>query len=106
MEIVYSREYLQDLPAKYRADHVANIINTHVNQILSAARNGSTSYVFRSFTHDPNSGLKYSIIPTPDELVAMFKAKFPHCHVEYTEIWEEVRLGVKEQRRMIKIDWS
>jgi len=102
----FSREDLQTLPAKHRAELVAAIINNHVHQILATAKTGSTSYVFRNFTHEHNTGMRHPIVPTPDELVAAFKAKFPGCSVDYTEAWEEVRPGVKEQRRAIYIDWS
>jgi hypothetical protein len=106
MNQTFSRADLQTLPAKHRAEMVANIVNNQVHEILSLARNGSTSYLFKSFTHDRNSGVKYQFTPTTEELVEGFKTKFPGCSVEYTETWEEVRPGVKEQRRGIKIDWS
>ena len=102
----FPRSYLQNLRAKRRAENVANIINNHVQQIFSMAITRSTSYVFRSFTHHSHSGAPYGFDPTPDELVDAFKTKFPGCSVDYTEAWEEVRPGVKEQRRSIKIDWS
>ncbi len=102
----FSRTDLQNLPAKHRAEIVANIVNNQVHEILALARNGSTSYLFKSFTHDRNTGLKYQNTPTTEELVEGFKTKFPGCTVEYTETWEEVRPGVREQRRGIKIDWS
>jgi hypothetical protein len=102
----FSREDLQTLPAKHRAELVAAIINNHVHQILATAKTGSTFYMFRNFTHEHNTGLRYQIVPTSDELVEAFKTKFPGCSVDYTEAWEEVRPGVKEQRRSIKIDWS
>jgi hypothetical protein len=45
-------------------------------------------------------------IPTDEDLVEGFKATFPDCRVEYTEMWEDVRAGVREQKKGILVDWS
>ena len=101
----FSRAELQSLPAKHRAEMATNIVNQHINEILTTAKSGGTSYLFKSFSHAHNTGLK-QFPSTTDELVEAFKNKFPGCNVEYMETWEEVRTGVKEQKRVIKIDWS
>ena len=103
-----TREYLLSLPDKIRWEAIAQAIQTLSPQVTHAASCGKT-YTLIPIPTYCNSGVKSyppQYIPTVTDLVQGFKLKFPDCHVEYTETWEDVRPGVKEQKKGIKIDWS
>jgi len=103
-----TREYLQSLPDKRRWEAIASAIQTLSSQVTQAASSGKTSSLVpipvycNSFVKSHPS----QYIPNVYDLVEGFKLKFPDCHVEYTETWEEVRPGVKEQKKGILVDWS
>ncbi len=109
--ITYSRDYLRDLPAKRRRDAITNAVNHLQGQVIEAATYGKAFYVV-DLTHYEkmrNGGAcqhPSMYIPTNDDLIEGFANRFPDCRVEYTEIWEDVRPGVRQQRKGILIDWS
>lgn len=107
---IWSREQLQALPEKHRLDAIARAVEQFHHAIISTAKSGIRFYLV-DMKHMPRnqSGVKSfpaEYIPTVDDMVEGFKSKFPECDVTYTEIWEEVRPGVKEQKKGILIDWS
>ena len=102
----YSSEYLRNLPTKHRLDVTMRIVDEHVRQILQIATTGATSYTFRSFMTNNQGGLKYECVISPQDFVEGFRARLLGCRIEYTETWEDVRTGVREQKRGILIDWS
>lgn len=107
----FSRDYLRTLPEKRRRDAIEQAVQGLYSQVIQAATSGKMFHIIdighiekmrtvRPHCHPP------PYIPTNDELVEGFKAKFPDCHVEYAEIWEDVRPGVREQKSGILVDWS
>ena len=103
-----TREYLLSLPDKIRWDAIAQAIQNLSPQVTQAASSGKMSALIPIPTYC-NSFVKShpsQYIPNVYDLVEGFKLKFPDCRVEYTETWEEVRPGVKEQKKGILVDWS
>ena len=99
----YSADYLQSLPAKQRRDAIRNAVDNLYQPILVAATSGKTSYLVNVGTYLKQ--IAFTTI-TIDDLLEGFRDKFPGCKVEYMETWEDVRPGVREQRRGILIDWT
>ncbi len=99
----YSAEHLQSLPAKQRREAVRYAVDNLYQPVLTAATAGKTSCLVK--VGDYLKRIAPAII-TIDELLEGFRDKFPGCKVEYTDTWEDVRPGVREQRSGILIDWS
>ncbi len=99
----YSAEHLQSLPAKQRRDAIRHTVDNLHSPVLAAATAGKTAYLIN--IGDYMKRIAPAIF-TIDDLLEGFRDKFPGCKVEYTETWEDVRPGVREQRSGILIDWS
>ena len=107
----YSREYLRDLPAKRRREAISNAVINLQSEVIQSATCGNSFYIvdLSHFENTRNKGVRSyppSYIPTKDDLIEGFRNKFPDCKVEYTEMWEDVRPGVRQQKKGILIDWS
>ncbi len=111
----YSADYLQSLPAKQRRDAIRTAVDHLHSSVLTAATAGKTSHLVNvdQYVGDSKNkafGKSHTYPPpynvTIDDLLGGFQDKFPGCKVEYTETWEDVRPGVREQRSGILIDWS
>lgn len=79
------------------------------NGILSKAKEGNTQYFWTNPVPKNHIGghLNPAHAPfTNEEIIEALKEKFPDTTVEYLETWVETRLGVKEQKKGILIDWS
>ena len=99
----YSVDYLQSLPDKQHRDAIRFAVDQLFPPVLVAATAGKTSCLVNVGDY-----LK-QIAPTTitvDDLLEGFRDKFPGCKVDYTETWEDVRPGVREQRSGILIDWT
>lgn len=112
-DMTYTRAQLQDLPEKRRRDAIRNAMPALRQQVIAAATEGTTFHIvdISQFTKFQNGGFKVHshpkpYIPTVEDLVEGVKATFPDCRVEYTEMWEDVRPGVREQKKGILVDWS
>jgi hypothetical protein len=112
----FSREYLQSLPVLHRDRTINSVIQQYENEVVSAATAGKAFHLVNVSRHLGTSNQRRGMLGhhtyppayqvTADDLVEGFKKKFPGCRVEYTETWEDVRPGVKEQRSGILVDWS
>lgn len=109
-DITFTRAQLQDLPDKRRRDAIRMVLPKLRAQVTQAATFGKMFHIvdLREFAKMRASAHAQSTqyIPTDDDLVEGFKATFPDCKVEYTEMWEDVRPGVREQKKGILVDWS
>lgn len=127
--VIYTNEYLRNLPIKMRKDFVKGYITQYENQVLSAARNGKTSYlIIQDSDNCDNNGYnatkrayqieqhRISMIsqgrsweataPTQDEIIEGLKEKFPDCTITYQEKWVDLAPDKKELRKGICVDWS
>ncbi len=107
----YSAEHLQSLPAKQRRDAIRCAVDHLYQPVLTAATAGKTSYLVNVGEYLKKIASGAQTYPPPyvitiDDLLEGFRNKFPGCKVDYTEAWEDVRPGVREQRSGILIDWS
>ncbi len=111
----YPADYLQSLPAKQRRDAIRSAVDNLCQPVLAAATSGKAFHLVNvsQYVRDPSkrNGPAVNSYPPPyivtiDDLLEGFRDKFPGCKVEYTETWEDVRPGVREQRSGILIDWS
>lgn len=107
---VFSREQLQELPAKHRLDAITKAVDQFHYSVIATAKSGKTSYLV-DINHIPKnkSGLNQfppDYIVTVEDMIEGFLMKFPECKVEYIETWEETQPGVKKQKKGILIDWS
>ncbi len=110
----FSREYLQSLPAKHRAEQIQGAVNGLYRQVIDAATRGNAFHIVDVKQYTPEFQKKYgahchpppAYIVTIDDLVEGFKERFPGCHVEYVITWEDTRPGIREQKNGILVNWS
>lgn len=111
----FPREYLQSLPAQHRQRAIDHVMNQLTPQIITAATSGKAFHVvnINQYIQGPpknSCGTQCGGIPpyyvTKDDLVEEFKKKFPECLVEYVEMWEDTRPGIREQKNGILVNWS
>ncbi len=106
----FSRAYLQSLPHKHRLTAIENAVDSFHVEITRAATTGKTFYIVESkYFPSVRNGVRTwpePYIPTTEDLVEGFKTKYLDCKVEYTEVWEETKPGVRTQKKGILIDWS
>lgn len=107
----HSRDYLRSLPEQRRRDAITQTVRSFEGQIIQAANFGKTSHLVDLKQYDKmrKSGVSCNpppYIPSNEDLLEGFKIMFPDCRVEYAETWEDVRPGVREQKKGILIDWS
>jgi hypothetical protein len=107
-EKTFSREELQGLYEKLKLTMIKHVVESIHTEVLDAARSGKVSHMIDIKKHSQYTVRSHvnQYIPTDEELVKGFQYKFPGCKVESTEIWEEVKAGIKEQKKGILIDWS
>jgi hypothetical protein len=105
-----SRSELQNLPEKRRKDAIAFAVNQVFMQVTAAATDGKVfcivniSDVTRDQTGIRSSPARY--IPTASDMVWGLQDKFPDCKVEYTEMWEDTKPGLRQQKKGVLVDWS
>ena len=108
----YSAEHLQGLPDKHRRDAIRSAVDSLSGPVLTAATAGkafhlvNVSRLLSDQKSNRNGTYPPPYILTIDDLLEGFRNKFPGCKVDYTETWEDVRPGVREQRSGILIDWT
>jgi hypothetical protein len=111
---VFTRNYLQNIPNENKRNEVNNMINQFIGELLRRAGQGQKSYFYdmtnMQFVRNNqiceniiNNNQTYSV-PT-EEILSMFREKFPDCIVSYQEIWTEGVGGVRSVKRGILIDW-
>ncbi len=105
MSIEFSRTYLQSLPAAARKAEFDQLFRTFIGEVAQAARAGKTSYVFSMQLVGP-TGRPPGGTWTADELLPLFKEKFPDCTVHYEEMWIDVTSTSRHFSKRIVIDWS
>ncbi len=108
---VYNRSELRDLPAKRRRETVIDIVQKVYDEVYRSATLGNMFHLvdvskLPIICSDEAKRNTAPHIPTIDDMVIGFRNKFPDCKVEYTEMWEDVKPGVRQQKRGILIDWS
>ncbi len=107
----YSRDYLRSLPEKHRQEMINNEIAFYHPPITSAARSGKLEYkidlteYLNRMKQSPN---RYPppYRPTIEDIVEGLKNCYQDCKVEYIEDWIETKPGIKEQKKVILVDWS
>ena len=105
---VYSREYLQNVPAQRKKDKINNIINHFIQVLQNAAADGKTSYMYvlePQKRHHMMTSVK-EVELTPDDLIAGFQLKFPDCIISYQEVWYDTNTTTRVLKKGIVIDWS
>jgi hypothetical protein len=110
-DITYTRKYLRDLPDKRRRDAISQAVANLRDRVIEAANAGKVFHLvniqqFAIWRNSKPSCYPPPYIPTDEDLVEGFKNTFPDCKVEYTEMWEDIRPGVREQKKGILVDWS
>jgi hypothetical protein len=111
----YSREYLRGLPVGLRKDFLRSSVERYVQEILKAARKGSTSYTVL-LQDDNRGGFLVSNLqgvmnleqspPTAEELREAFIEFFPDSAVTYEEKLVRVSPGKQELKKRIIVEWS
>jgi hypothetical protein len=105
----YSRSYLQSLPDKFREaiekrnkDIAEKIAYRFIHEILAAAGNGYSSYIYTR-TEDEKK-LYEGDAPTNSQLILGFQKIFPDCDISYGgHIWND---KLHEYNDTIRISWS
>ena len=117
---VISRQYLQSLPLEVKRAEVSSLISTFQKALLSAAGSGQTSYLFDMTNADyiiesPQKDVMkqsvYTSLNPPytiplDELIQLFKERFPDCTITYQELMVDTKFNFKVPQKGILIDWS
>lgn len=99
----FSRSFLQGIPEQRKQQHINQIIQGFMNELLNVAAAGKTSYMYslnvaQSYPPPP--------VTTNDDLVSAFQKKFPDCDVSYQETWVDVNPHNRVLKKGIVIDWS
>lgn len=102
----YSRSQLQTLSGRPKRDAIKYYIDGEItDNLLKAARQGKTSYF-----HVEDATMTYSriyhIILTRDDILDALHNKFPECTISYQENWVDTKVGVRELKKGLMIDWS
>lgn len=110
-DTTFTRAELRDLPEKRRRDAIRQAMPNLRAQVIQAATDGKVFHLvdLREFNRMRTNGVHCHpapYIPTDKDLVEGFKATFPDCKVEYTEMWEDTQPGVRQQKKGILVDWS
>jgi len=128
----YSREYLTELPAKSKREQnqrvVDEIMKSFIQELNKAALSGAKSYIFdmsnleyvppsqmtsngmqrspRSYNGMGNGMviMQYSI--PMDELIFLFKERFPGCEVTQKGEWIDINSNMRTFKDGLCIDWS
>ena len=125
----YSREFLTELPAKRKRELdqrvVEEIMKSFIQELSMAALSGAKSYMFdmSNTEYVPPSQMttsngmqrsprvyngkiimQYSI--PMDELIALFKERFPGCEVTQKEEWVDTNSNTRTLKKGLCIDWS
>ena len=117
----YSRTYLQNISNENKKISVNNMISQFIDDLRRIAGLGQKSYFYNmtnmQFVRNPiinqpgndiipnnNNNQTYSI--HIDELLPLFREKFPDCSISYQEIWSESTPGTRVLKKGILIDWS
>lgn len=96
MSQVFSRDYLQGLLSATREAAFERLIRPILDEVGQAARAGKISYAF--------SMQLASEFWTADELLPLFKEKFPGCTVTYEVKWVDGATRVFSNH--VVVDWS
>ena len=105
---IFSRSFLQGIPEQRKQQEIDRIIQGFIHNLLNAAAEGKTSYMYDP--NDPNNrrplGLHQLPVITNDDLVSAFQKKFPECEVSYQETWVDINSTNRVLKKGIMIDWS
>jgi hypothetical protein len=116
-DLILSRFYLQNLPAKAKQEEFEQMIRGFTRQLQEDARDGKTSCRFPMtnlvFVSKPDGNARimqarpsnHTTIPFL-ELLNLFKEKFHLCDVHYEEEWVNDTPTSKYLKKGIIIDWS
>jgi hypothetical protein len=99
-----SRTELQAIPEANRIKTGNEYAQRMYQNIYGAALLGKTSYEHTIVKEKQRNEYAYNL--TPNDMVDAFKRMCPECDVRFSEVWVDVRPGVREQREQIVIDWS
>jgi len=119
---ILSREFLRGIPAKIQREKVDRIIKSFYHDLYTVASAGATSYFYNRSLIPDTLPIKtvcskksmmtfaqseiYESIMSPDELVPLFKEKFPDCKITYEEQWVNTTDNTRLLKKGIRIDWS
>ena len=109
---ILSREFLRGIPAKIQREKVDRIIKAFYHDLYTTASAGATSYFYNRSLIPDTPPIKtvvtkvYESIMSPDELVPLFKEKFPDCKITYEEQWVNTADNTRVLKKGIRIDWS
>lgn len=105
----FNREYLLNLPADMRKQHMKQYVEQYVQNILGAARLGNTSYMISDNSNNPR-GHQYPepwrAPPTQEEIREALLEKFPDCKITYEEKWVSTGPTQQELKKGLVVDWS
>ena len=96
---IYSRAYLQNVPAEWKQGHFDNFINQFQDDLVNVASTGKTSYNVDMTVLD-----RPPISFTENELIDAIQKRFPDCKVTWEKEWFARNGG--GWVRIIVIDWS
>ena len=107
----YSREFLQQIPAKRKKQRIDGIISSFISELQTQAASGKTTYMYNTQLLDNILRKRPGEFPPDpeillDELLAGIRERFPDCDVNYEETWVDQSNNTKVLKKGILIDWS
>jgi len=107
----YTRQALQNIPNENKRNEVNNMINQFIDELLRHAGQGRKSYFYNmtnmEFSRNPLVPIVNNVYSVPiDEILVMFRERFPDCIVSYQEILTEGAGGIRSVKKGILIDWA
>jgi hypothetical protein len=104
-----SRVELLALPEKHRKECIANAVQPIYDIVRNAATMGELYYfhiINEPYKRTSTTGEVTPYIPTPEDIAEGLQFAFPDCKVEVASDWVNIRPGVCQYRKGIRIDWS
>lgn len=102
----YSRSHLQTLSGRPKRDAIKYYIEGEItDNLLKAARQGKTSYFHIEDTSMTYNRI-YQVTLSREDMLDALHVKFPECTISYQENWVDTKVGVRELKKGVMIDWS
>ena len=108
----FSREFLAGVYEKHRAETRLNTIQRFVEQmcaqVVQSAMLGKTRHMIEVRNERATGWTGEQYVPTNEDLIEGFRAKFPGCNVQYEESWVTLPRTPNQMHKKsgIIVDWS
>jgi len=103
-----SRHELLGMRDKHKMAFIVQCIENLSHGVLHAARSGETRHMIEVRNERATGWTGEQYVPTNEDLIEGFRAKFPGCNVQYEESWVTLPRTPNQMHKKsgIIVDWS